>query len=180
VKIHYEVNLDDLIAWNLYHFDHSPAMKRSRAIIVWGVAVVIPLPIAFQAIHKPEVPILVHAIALSLVLIVAVVWVLAVPPYLRWATVRQARKMYAEGANKGTLGPHELELTDTRLIERTPVNEYSVTLESIERVARSDTHPFVYLSAVLAHVIPRAALGERDYEEFVQALEARVAKAKGR
>ncbi len=175
MKIHYEVNLDDLVAWKVYHFDHSPAMKRSQASnalvpsAVWlaiGVAGAI-------ASHEP-------AMLLLPILAVSGIWVLASPSYLRWATVRQVRKLYAEGANKGTLGPHDLELADSRLIERTPVNEHSVLLESIEKVERTDTHTFVYLSAVLAHVVPRAAVGERDYEEFVHALEERVANANGR
>jgi hypothetical protein len=175
VKIHYDVNLDDIVAWNLYHFTHSRAMRRTRLFNVWGPpAVWVFLATAAAALIGGPAAIFVLQIP---VLIVSAVWVAAMPAYMRRLLTRNVRKLMSEGANKGTLGPHEMELTETHLIVSSYYSETKSRLEVIERVARTDSHTFVYMSAVNANTIPRAALGERDYEEFVEALVERVAKA---
>jgi hypothetical protein len=82
--------------------------------------------------------------------------------------------MFKEGANKTILGPHELELTESDLIERTPFGESRVRFQAIERVASEGSHTFIYLSAVSANVIPHHAVSEGDREAFVAALQAKL------
>jgi YcxB-like protein len=177
VKIHYEVTLNDLIAFNAYHSDHSQAIRRARARNVWGGPVFFIVLAGSLAFLNIEAPLANHVVITLLVLSVSTVWVLTMPTYLRRAATRSVLRLYGEGRNKGLFGPRELELTDAKLIARTPVSESATLLESIERVARTDRYTFVYLSALSAHVIPRAALGDHDYEQFTSALTERVAKA---
>jgi hypothetical protein len=87
----------------------------------------------------------------------------------------QVRALFKEGSSKGTLGPRELELTGTELIERTPYGESKVRLETIERVVSNSDYTFVYLNAYMGHAIPHHAVVEGDREAFVAALTERIA-----
>lgn len=78
--------------------------------------------------------------------------------------------MYAEGLNRGLLGTHELELTEDGIIERSEVGEHKTTWQGIERIISTTEHTFVYVSALMAQVIPRNAVTEGDYDAFVDAL----------
>jgi hypothetical protein len=178
VKIHYDVTIDDMIAWNVYHYGQSPAMRRTRAFNVWCPPIVYMLMAAGLGLLMADEPIAAAVFAFPLV-VISVLWVVMMPAYLRRALVRGVRKLYGEGTNKAVLGPREMEVTEDWLIVRTPYSESKSRYEIVEKVVRTDSYTFVYMSAVSAHPIPRAALGERDYEEFVQALEQRVAKASG-
>ena len=75
-----------------------------------------------------------------------------------------------EGKNRGTLGWHELELTGSTLLERNEVGESTIRIDAIEKVASDDDHTFVYVGAVMAHVIPRASVTDGDYDSFVSTL----------
>jgi hypothetical protein len=81
---------------------------------------------------------------------------------------------YAEGWNKTILCEHQLEVTDDGLIERNLFSESKIRWEAIERVERTETHSFVYVSAVSAHIIPHERILEGDCEAFVAQLQKRI------
>ncbi len=179
MTIRYGVTMDDVIAFNLYHFDSSPAMRRSRTVSICAGLVVFLLSALVCGFLASDEPALAIFITLAHV-VLAVVWAVVMPIFVRRAQIRIVRNLYREGANKGVLGPHEMELTATHWVVNTPYCEMKSRFEIVEKVAIVDSHTFVYTSAVTAKIIPRAALGEREYEDFVEALEERVAKANGR
>jgi hypothetical protein len=80
---------------------------------------------------------------------------------------RQARRLYNEGTNKGTLGQHELEIDDNGLVERTEVNETRQSWNGVERIAETDERAFIYVSSMMAHVIPKKSLSAGDPDAFI-------------
>jgi hypothetical protein len=177
VKIRYSITLDDLVAFNLYHFDHSPTVRRTRFAAVWSTPIF--MMVAFAVLTFVTANADRAVVFLLFMLVFCVVWILAIPPFLRWSVKRNTAKLYGDLQSKEIFSPQELELTDTKLIKRTAVNESAVLLEWILQVARTDDHTFVFLNAVSAHIIPRASVDERDYADFVAALEQRVARVNG-
>lgn len=105
---------------------------------------------------------------------IAVGWALIIPGALRRSADRQVRRLYREGKNRGILGPHEFEVSDAMLVERTPVGETRTVLAAVERVASDGTHTFIYLSALTAYVIPHGAVTEGDVDAFIAVVERGV------
>ena len=94
---------------------------------------------------------------------------LLVPGVSKWQMDRQVRRLYLEGANKGVLGLHELELNSEDLIDRTPFGELRISAGS-GRAGHLRRWFYVRLShAVSALVIPHAAVTEGDPESFANA-----------
>lgn len=80
---------------------------------------------------------------------------------------RQVRRLYKEGTNKGVFGQHEIEIDDEGLVERTEVNETRQSWQGVERVGETDEYAFIYISSVMAHVIPKRPGIDGDPDEFI-------------
>jgi hypothetical protein len=176
MKIRYENTLEDMIAFSRYHSKNSPMMQRSRMLMYWvvGPLVIVVIFGLFVVATGQDFLLLSGAIALALYL--------AAVPFLitKVRTAfhdRLARRLYAEGANKGAYGPKQLELTEAGLIGRSEFSEATIAWPVVERVASTIDYTFIYFSAVAALVIPRAAVSEGDYEVFVEAVRQKVAVA---
>lgn len=163
MKIRYENNLEDLVAFNRYHFDHSPSVWRTRILLFLVIPVCILLYVVVSALLMDG---LLEVIAGWVV--IAVLLAFVGPWGFRSLNDRQVRKLYGEGTNKGAFGERELELTEDDLIERTLYGEQRTRLRAIEKVVMDGGYAFIYLIAVMAHVIPRDAVLDGDYEAFVE------------
>jgi len=69
--------------------------------------------------------------------------------------LRTARRLYAEGRNVGTLGWHRLSITENGLRTESEAGLGEWRFEGVERIAEAETFAFVYVSAVMALVIPK-------------------------
>lgn len=172
VKITYENSLEDLVAFNRYHFAHSPTARRSRSFLLWLSPLCILLFLVPLALAERSLGLM------AIALISATLCALVAPWILRTSMERQVRKLYSEGANKGTIGKHELELTEDELIERTSYGEQRTRLQAFERVITTSGYTFIYVSALMAHVIPQNAVLDGDYNCFVERIKQRLAADK--
>jgi hypothetical protein len=168
MRIRYENSIEDLVAFNRYHCNHSPTVRRARllAMCFW-MAVALGAGAAVALIAKEPV---VGAAGV----IGAVVGLLLTPGAFRRQTDRAVRRLLKEGANKAVLGSHELELVGDELVERTPFGETRMRIEAVERVVSDGGYTFIYVSAVGAHVIPHSAVSEGDPAAFVKTLRQRM------
>ena len=66
-----------------------------------------------------------------------------------------AEMNYAEGRNVGTLGWHRLSITENGLRTESEAGLGELRFEGVERIAEAETFAFVYVSAVMALVIPK-------------------------
>jgi hypothetical protein len=108
---------------------------------------------------------------------VSILWIVVLPRMSRNGLERHVRTLYREGSNWGIIGGHEMELTDTHLIERNSCGESRRLLGTIEKVVCAEGYTFVYLNAVTAHIVPGDAVEEGHYQAFIAALEKQMAKA---
>ena len=83
---------------------------------------------------------------------------------------RNARRIIADGKNKGTIGWHRLTLEENGLREESEAGSRYTTYFSLERIAEADELVYVYLSAIDAHVLPRNRISSGDLTAFVSAL----------
>jgi hypothetical protein len=176
MKIRYDNTLDDMVAFNRFHVAHSPALRSQRtvqAILAWLIPSVATTPWIFavsQWVDFDDVAgVSIFYFVIGLAITAIVLWARHIRRRIGTSIDRCARRMYREGANKGMLTTHELELTPTSLIERTEFGETTTKL-----VAVVGDYTFIYLTALTAHVIPRQAVSVGDYETFVAAIAGRV------
>jgi hypothetical protein len=174
VKIRYENSIEDLVVFNRYHWDHSSRSRRTKLVLLSVPPLLVLLPAVGGALWV-QIP---WPYVVGATVVLVVLYLLVAPGAFNRALERQVRRMYGRGANAAILGEHELELTETNLIERTPEEESLLELSAIERVASTPTHTLIYLNRSQAHVIPRDAVLEGDYDEFVAALVSAVPDAR--
>jgi hypothetical protein len=181
MRIRYRVAIEDVLAFQHYHCDHSPAVRQQRRVLIWGVPLVTFLLLGLIML-LPTRPLFTFDAELPVVACVAaatlcVLWIVLAPGMLRKGMERNVRRLYGEGANLGTLGPHELEVTDTHLIERNPYGESHRVFQALEKVAFADGYAFIYVSAVSAHIVPGDAIEEGHFQAFLEMLERGIEKA---
>ncbi len=162
VIVKYHITVEDVVALHR-HVMNSPTTRKNK--FRW-ILVVMLLLAATLFIPLPE-----EELIRPVVVAFAVVWgaaflilVFVVGPALM---DRHVRGVYKEGANKGTIGQHEIEIDENGLVERTEVNEARWTWGGIERIEESDTHAFIYVSSVMAHIIPKQSVFAGDPGTFI-------------
>lgn len=155
--------MDDLVAFNRYHFTRSPTIKRTK----WTVMFLFSVLAVAAALLFPWPP---EVTRLTMV-IVAVIFAGLVSLVFHYgfgrSLERQVRGMFREGNNKGMLGPHELEIDAAGIVEWTEVNELRQSWSGIERIEENDDYVLIYLSSIMAHVIPKRAVTFGEPEAFI-------------
>jgi hypothetical protein len=162
MQVQYQLNLDDVVAFNLYHFSRSKeAQRRIRLNQLLGIIFVL-----FIALMWPRWGLGLRTfffIGYSLFLL------LGYPAYYRWFVKRNAQKTYSEGQNKGVLGNHIIALDSDGVIEISDVGETRTTWSGVEKIEANDKYIFLYTGSLMAHIIPRRAfLNEVEAYEFIQ------------
>jgi len=156
------------VAFNIYHVRSSPSWRRSR--IVWGVV----LPLGMFAVLA--------ATGYGEGGWFSLVWA-AIPPGLLMLWInggeegrlrRSARKMYAEGQNRGVGELEWLEATEAGLIAVDELSEGRFDWRMVERVVNTADYLFIYVSAVKAVIVPKLRVTEGDVGAFVREVEERV------
>lgn len=172
MKIRFETTIDDVVVLNRYHATHSPTSVR--ALRIWqGMPLILGLlatTVLTLFTGSPE-----SAIGCGITSIVlGGAWVLVAPYVYHAKVARTVRAAMSEATNNGTIGPHELELTDGGLVHRNSYVESRVNYSILEPVV-TDGYTFIYMNALAAHLIPHAAVTEGDAEAFVTALRQKIA-----
>ncbi len=92
------------------------------------------------------------------------------PNSYRRSFIKHFTNYLDEGSGKGILGEHELDLTESGIVERTDFNEHNVTWQGIGKIVSTKDHTFIYVGENMAHILPRSSILEGNYESFVNAL----------
>lgn len=151
-EIRYEVDQDDLLALHDYHAASSPltqsALRRQR--FIW--------PSVFLALGAVSWVVTSEWAGSVYFVLCAVIWPVLFP---RWAK-RKMRKhflaAYSEGRNPGILGPQSLRAEPDFLLHSSEQGESQYRWGSIERVAETPSHAFIYTGAVTALIVPKRDL----------------------
>jgi hypothetical protein len=175
MKISYETTLDDLIAFNRFHYANSPVWRRQvwiRSAAPVGILVVLlVLLVVLQrrmlAVDRDPMPMIMGGITFIAIAVASVL-------YTRWrlstALVRNTRRLLREGSNRTVFGWRELELVDGRLIVNAELFRSSFDLRAIEKIVSTDDYAFVYISSVSALIIPMNLDAEAEHRDFVAEL----------
>jgi hypothetical protein len=151
MKIEFELTLDDLVAFTVVHALRSPTFKRQQlGYFVGGLLLFSVLPgLILATTEKPVLetardiwPLLMGPISYLLFMLVIPIW------RKRFEAI--SKRMLAEGHNSGADGPCSLTIESDGLRETRPAGESLRHWSAVEKVLVTDTHAFVYTSAVEA------------------------------
>lgn len=154
--VEYNLAPNDYVAFSLYHTAHSPAVKKNMRWVrfgfpaLWLVLVLYPV-----ALGRP------FGGGDIVYLAAAFLWVLLLPSLMRWSARRSAARWYERGLANGQIGLHRVELTDTGIRDSTPISDLHIAWAAVDRVVEDAEHLFVYVGPHAAHIVPKAALGDR-------------------
>jgi hypothetical protein len=174
MSINFTLSMDDLIAFNRYHLCHSPMVRRTYwkglllPPLVWTVLCLLLSRLAVSAQGT-----WLESIRDLLPLFLGAPVYLVIFPLVRKRCIsRQIGALLREGDNTSVLGAHRVEATPEGFCQTNNSGLTQCKWNAIKKVAISDDHIFLYLSAVSAFIIPKkgftdeiqltAFLGELD------------------
>ena len=164
MQLGWENTMEDLVAFNKYHYKHSPVLRRRRQTLLAIVAVLEFLWFfwCFGWTH-PELALLYLIVTFAIGILLGLC--------LRWLIGdRLIRRLYSREKNRSFFGAHELELTDEYLIHRTAYTDSKVAWGVIERIESTKDHTFIYVGTNSAVIIPHERITQGVYGVFMQDL----------
>jgi hypothetical protein len=180
VKIRFETTIEDLVAFNRYHFANSPIWRKQiwlRSLLLPGIVGLVLLVYyatntrrGFDGGPGNDPTLGLEFSTFGVFLFFSVAWVL----FLRWrmsaALDSNTRKLLAEGTNRAIFGWHDLELVGNRLVMNSELIHSSIDLRAIEKIVGNEQYTFIYIASAEAYIIPMQLFPEDEYSAFVAEL----------
>jgi hypothetical protein len=161
-----EITADDVIAFNLYHLEHAPAMRRYvtwtrlgaagvAAITVWSL-------VAYLAYDSRSIP------ALILAITAGILAYRLTPALMLLAAPGNVQRMLRDSRFRGMIGRQELALTPDVIVFRADSGERRISWHAVERIADTHAHIFIYDTPITALIIPSRSFATRaDRDAFL-------------
>lgn len=171
MSIRFETTVDQLVAFNRYHYENSPTWRKQRLIqsCVGPTVMVMVAWVLWQ--FEGHVPVANFDPVLIVMFFVVVVGTFF---FIRWrVTVNlesAVRKLLTEGSNRTILGWCEMALEGNRLVVKRELMEGSFDLRAIQKIITTDDYTFVYVTSVSSIVIPMRLFPEDEYSDFIAEL----------
>ena len=149
MKLQYELTNQDFLDFNINFIETSPVMKRSLLIqrIMFPI-LLLASPATLSNLF--DVP---FVVLMTLFGVLAILWALFYLKWFKYRIARKSEKLIASGKVPGIVGPHELFIEQGVISDKTSAN--ITRYETIEKVVESRTHIFIYVSQVMAYIVPK-------------------------
>jgi len=148
MKLEYEITKQDYIDFNIYHMNHSIAMKHSLFIQRFLIPIMF-LILPMFLVKVTDIPL---SYWFGVFIISSILWIIYYPKFFEKCIERNISKMLDEGKTTGVVGNHTFSYTEEGVVDKTEFSETRYNL--IEKVVESKEHIFIYVSAVMAYIIP--------------------------
>lgn len=171
MQVDFDITLDDIHAFNRHYAANARLPRRARQAVRFTLTFVLGVLFASLAFGI-QAPLLFWLLGL---LILGAFWTLY-PTRVDQLMRRQTELLYAEGHNRGLLGPHTVALEPDWLVERSTDREIRTRWPAVESVHRSAEHLFLYVSGFSAVIVPLRAFEspERALEFELNALKLKA------
>ncbi|MEX1039903.1 MAG: YcxB family protein [Pirellulaceae bacterium] len=171
--LRFEVQIEDVKAFQQYYYRHSRAMRKRRYIsmAIWGFAFFAMNYLLFREMHW----FLQLTFTIALTTIATTFYVIL----NKWSYFYQSRNNLRNMDLSALICDHELRQEDEFLIEVTTVNVSRHAYDKLHSVEESPNHAFIFMSPLQAHVIPKQRITQGDLTRFLPLLRERIEAAKG-
>ena len=169
--LRYSNTIDDLVAFNLYHIENSPAMRKQMNNSRIRVALISMALLYILAHQMGDMTLFYIGIAIT-----AVYFLLK--PFLSKRGVRGTVKFHMKnGLYNNVACEHRIYIDKNFLMEETEFEKTGHRIDRILRLAHTDDRCFIYVDEHRAHIIPKDHMTEGNVEEFLRHLESLMKKA---
>jgi hypothetical protein len=173
VKIRYEITVDDLLAFACYHANRSLRRSGKGAIVGGVVATLGLIAVTTALMGQPAVMVMLPLAAVPVFFIFGMLYKAGFRPNNQ----RTLRRQYEQLLPRGATGPHEMELVEDGLVQRTPYSELRTPIEDVYGIRSDGERTFIYTGPASAYVIPHRSIPETELESFVEAIRMRQAES---
>ena len=168
MKLRYENVMEDLLAFQEFHYANSPEVRKMVLRGQFAVAVVSAgLLLILIEFTKSIFPIVNLPVAIGASVFTGVLGWFNYPYATKRSWHKSTKKLYSEGKNRGFVGWHDLLATEDSLISSGDMGETKLSWQVVERVESTPEFVFLYVSAMSAIIIPRARVTEGNVDEFL-------------
>jgi hypothetical protein len=172
VKIQYEVTVDDLVAFAFYQSSRT-LRQRGKGAIAWGAIATLGLIAVTTALMGMQAALVMFPLAaVPIFFIFGMLFKAGFRPNT-WSTLR---RQYEELLPREATGPHELELGDDGLVQRTPYSELRTPFRDVEGISSDGERTFIHIKPASAYVIPHRIVPEGELEAFVEAVRMKLSE----
>jgi hypothetical protein len=174
-QVEYDLTFDDYVAFNHQHSERMFAMRTVRMALQLIFGMSVPIGVAYYLLTR-SAPMEVAAFLiiwsvgnLAIFTCLALWWHPRSPPF----TTRWLVWWYmSRGDTSSVFGRHWLAISPQDIYERSPKAESRLNMSSVQRIALTPNHAFVYISPMHAFIIPRRAfITPEMFDAFIATLE---------
>lgn len=174
VNLEYKLNADDVLAFQLYHYEHSPQLGRARKLLrrvlfLADAVVLLAAVILVAALGRER---LLMAMGLGVWVALMFLWAVLYPSLLRRSLRRAIARNFGKGRDN-LIGRHEISITPRGLTDTADVGQSAARWSAVEYVAFTDQHLFVLVRGAGLHIVPRRAfVDEAAFRQFAETARA--------
>lgn len=169
MELNYNVTEDDYIAYNVFHYENTPALKNQTMII--GILVpILVVVIGFTAKGGFD------TFSLGVAGLFVLFWFLFAKQHRKSAVKQSIKKLIKKGGGQEFIGPHKLKLHENDIVAEITNKITATSYNAVEKIGRDDSHFYIYVGSMSAYIIPFSAFestAQRD--EFLAVITARSA-----
>lgn len=160
MKLEFDFDLNDWMAFQENYLDNSKQFKRTKRIVTWMLPFVAISVIVIEYNLGTFKPLLA-----ALLLPACVLWVIFYPKRFKNSTMKRAKKLLSEGDNSSYLGKHEIEITTDLIKTTVPKSSSTMSWDGITKSIETDQYYFLYTTVASALIIPKFKLNITDAEK---------------
>jgi hypothetical protein len=159
MKIEFEFTAEDLVAFNWYHYEHSPALRQNYRRGYAGVVIL-------SAMLGLICAYLLDALAgLITFLVMLPVYIMVYKKSVRKNLNRTLSRMIGEGRNRTMLGHQRVEISEKEITSTNEVSRGSILWVGVERIEQTNEYIIIYTASIKAVIIPKRAFQDRREAE---------------
>jgi hypothetical protein len=155
MQVHFDLDIDDLIAFNLHHYGYARNPVRG----FWTAEINLHFNLILLVVFLVSQKWVIFYLLLFSFIQTVLLWF---PSFTRWLIKKQVRKLYSKGQNKGVLGNHIIAIDADGLTEISDLAQQRILWSGIEKIEENEDYFFFYTGTMQAHVIPKKAFPHKE------------------
>jgi len=160
MKLCYDFDIEDLTAFQRYHYSNSPAYRRKRNVNRVLFPIAASLLVTSRFLRHGFDP-----IYLGIFAVLAVAWFVLYPRWFDRKVIRRSNQFLREGKTDGMFGRREIEFFLDKVHIVSPSGETTYRSSAITKIVETPDALLLYVSSVPALILPRRKLSESDFQQ---------------
>lgn len=161
MKISYKNNLQDIIDLNIYNANNSSVTKKSFRIALFVIPLLFMGYSVFFSLKEGRI----SPFFTVLALVLSALWIIFYPGIFRWRVAQVVTKRVKEGQSNNLFCDTNLTLDEEGITKESEFINSKVSWSSIEKVAVTNKHIFIFINYANAFAIPLSAFSSKEEKD---------------